>query len=67
MSSIEQLKAREERIRGKIAGLGDAPDALQLRALKKSLRRTQRKRRSFVREEERRAKASGKKTEDAAE
>ena len=46
--SIDQLQKRETSIKKAIADLGDAPDQLKRRSLRKKLRRTQRRRRLDV-------------------
>ena len=46
--SIEKLQQRETSIKKAIADLGDAPDPLKRRSLRKKLRRTQRRRRLDV-------------------
>ena len=46
--TVEQLQKREASIKKSIAGLGEAPDQLKLRGLRKKLKRTQRRRRLDV-------------------
>ncbi|GEM_PF-5226184 len=60
----EQLNERVEMLQKKLAGIGDAPDAVRLRRLKKSIRRTQRKSKRIAIAL---ARATGKKEEAAEE
>ena len=46
--TIDQLQQRETSIKKAIADLGEAPDQLKRRSLRKKLRRTQRRRRLDV-------------------
>jgi hypothetical protein len=58
--SVEQLKQRTAALRKKLAEKGSKMEGAAVRKLKKSIRRTQRRRRKFVATEARRAKSAEK-------
>ena len=61
VQSLEQVRRREETVAKKIAEKGKSADAIELRPLKKQLRRAQRKRRKIVTADARRASTAKKK------
>jgi len=63
VKSVEQLKQKAAALRKKLAEKGSKMEGAAVRNLKKSIRRTQRKRRKIVAVEARRAAKSAEKAE----
>jgi hypothetical protein len=63
LKTADQLKERATALRKKLADTGGKMDGPKVRALKKRIRRTQRKRRKIVANATRRAAAATKKSE----
>ena len=63
VKSVEQLKQKATALRKKLAEKGSKMEGAAVRKLKKSIRRTQRRRRKFVADQARRDAKNAKKAE----